>query len=106
MKRFFATLVLAGMLAGCTTLNAPTSASTLADAINLDTLAVRIADTYVTTGMPKAATLRTLSADADAVHTALKSLEADQAAGRPLSFAAFNAANAAFQAYTASQGIK
>lgn len=105
MKRTMVIPILVA-LAGCAMLNAPTSAGTLAEAINADTLAVRIADTYVQTGMPNAATLRTLAADADAVHAALKSLEADQAAGRPLNFAAFNAANAAFNSYRLSQGIK
>lgn len=100
---------LALSLASCNTasvLTAPVPVNTLAEAINLDTVAAHGVDIYVRTGMPNAATLKTLAADAEAVHTALKGLEAAQASGQPLSFAAFNAAYTAFQNYSASQGVK
>ena len=89
-----------------TTTASPKQANTLADAINLDTLANRAVTAYVKASNPSRATLLELQKDAAAVHDALVRLEQANAAHQNLTFAAVNAAYSTFYNYASSQGVK
>lgn len=82
-----------------------TQVTTLADAEQAATLVTKAVDLYVNSASPDRATLVELQALSNGVHAALTNLQAAQLAGGSLSFASFNAALAAFQAYASSQGI-
>lgn len=96
-----ATLLAAGCASG-----PPQTAASLATEIQAVTLATQAADTYVRLAHPDAATLVHLKTLNDAVHAALVAAEADQAAGRPLTLAALDAALAALSAYLAAHGAQ
>jgi uncharacterized protein YggE len=105
-------------LGGCTTLASgissvatslstasPTQVSTYADATIAADIATRTVDLAVQTGKLNKATLTELAALNDAVHAAWLDLKAANDAGKSLTFASFNAALSAFEAYRAAQGI-
>lgn len=111
-SRFAAGALIALSLSGCAQMASlfadagaattpPTIAqvSTLADAVQAATVATQAVDLYVNTAKPTPAMLKQLNADNEAVHSALKDLEAAQAAGQNLNFAAFNAALDAYNTY-------
>ena len=70
------------------------------------TLATKAADLYVTTGHPSRAVLIQIKSLSDGLHAALVTLERANADGKSLTFASFNAALQAFNAYATSAGIK
>jgi hypothetical protein len=119
MKRLaVVVLALSLGLGGCTTLAAwvgdiaqffssstPSQVSTLAAAVQADTLIATSIDTYVKTGVPSRAILLELQAIQKSLEAALSDLEAANTAGQSLDYAAFNAALAAFNSYATSQGI-
>lgn len=80
-------------------------ANTLAEAINLDTVAARAVTVYVQTGNPNRATLIQLQTDARIVHDALVTLEQANAAGMNLNFTVVNAAYRAFYDYAIGHGV-
>lgn len=86
-------------VAGCATANAPTSASTLAEAEQSATLATKAVDVYVNSASVNRADLLKIQQGNNVIHSALLTLEADRKAGTPLSFSAFNAAVASFNSY-------
>lgn len=117
MKRL-AMLAAVGLLAmsaaGCSSLTAAydsltnqtaSQVTTLADAEQAATLATKAVDVYVNSTTPDRATLTELKALNDGVHAALDNLLAAQAAGGSLTFASFNAALSAFDAYADSAGV-
>lgn len=85
--------------AGTTTANAPASVTTLVEAEQSAILVTKAVDVYVNTGSPNRATLLKLQQLSNTVHAALVSLEQANAENKPLVFASFNAAVAAFNAY-------
>lgn len=100
MTRFVA-LLAALALTACATAPAQSAAS-LAEVEQSATLATDAAKAVVDTGKLTPAQLAKVSALSDALHAAVDSLEADHAADRPLNFAAFNAAYAAWASYSAT----
>jgi hypothetical protein len=78
----------------------PVQVDTLAGAVTVAAAAERAATVYVETGHPTKAQLGQLDALRAGVHGTLAELEADQVHGQPLVFDAFNAALAAFKAFT------
>lgn len=83
----------------------PKQAATLAEALQVATLTTQAVDLYVTTASPSRATLVELQTLNEAVHTALVNLQAANAAGQSLAFAAFNEALSAFSAYATAKGV-
>jgi outer membrane lipoprotein SlyB len=118
MKRFaIVAICLAFSMSGCANIAAglsnvaatvagasPTQATTLGQAEQLATVATDAADVAVNTGKLPVATLKELAALNAAVHAAVTDLEAANAAGQSLNFAAFNAALQAFNAYKTANG--
>jgi hypothetical protein len=105
-------------LAGCTTVakdvvaiatslstSSPTQVTTYADATAAATLATKAVDVAVTSLKFDRGTLEELSALNDSVHAAWLDLKQANDAGRSLSFASFNAALDAFNAYATVKGI-
>ena len=92
-------------LAACATLSTTQNSnqvSTLADAIQADTLVNQIADTWIKTGHPTADQLSQAADLSSAVHSELVTLEKAQAAGQSLTFTAFNQALQALERYEAA----
>lgn len=107
---FLSLLCLATMLmSGCSTFTSasstPTSVTTVAAAIQADTLVTKAIDAYVLNGMPNRATLIELKALNDGLHKAVDALEAANSAGQPQALAVFNAALAAYNSYAATVGV-
>lgn len=117
MKHFLAGIacVAALALAGCGTLASgaasvaatvagpsPTQATTLGQAEQLATVATDLTKAYVDTASLSLAQLQQINALNDGLHTAITSLETANSQGQALSFAAFNAALAAFNSYKAT----
>lgn len=84
----------------------PSQVRTLAEALQAAKLATDAVDLYVRIGKPDRDIRNELRALNEAVHTAALSLEQDQAAGKSLTFGAFNAALDAFNAYATVKGVK
>ncbi len=80
----------------------PQQAKTLAEAEQLATVATDLTKTVVDTGKLSRAQLVQVSSYNDGVHSAVLSLEDANSKGQSLSFAAFNAALAAWNSYTAT----
>ena len=89
-------------LAGAAQGPIPGQATTLADALRLATVATDLTKAAVDTGRLTQSQLLKVNAANDGLHAALVDLEAENAQGHALSFASFNAALAAWNAYTAS----
>ena len=119
-QAFFAAAVLAvGLsLGGCTTVaseistiatNLSSSSSsdvtTLSDAILAATVVTKATDVAVQTGKLDKGTLTQIKALNNGLHAALTDLENANAQGKSLSFAAFNAALDAWNAYATVKGI-
>jgi len=120
MRHLFLTgcLSLAIATGGCTTLAqlggnigqsfsvaSPKQVGTLAAALAAAKLATDAVDLYVQVGNPDKATLTQLQQLNEGVHKALTDLQAANAAGQSLTFAAINEALAAFRAYAATKGV-
>lgn len=116
MKRFLtaAALSCALITTGCQTISglvqqtttaSPKQANTLADAINMDTLAVRTTTATIRVAKLDKATLTQIEAYRVAVHDQLVALEKADAAHQSLTFAAFNAAYGVFYNYATSKGV-
>lgn len=113
MRMLASMLLFAVMLSGCSSLTSltsasatPTSVSTVAAAIQADTLVTKSIDAYVLNGMPNRATLIELKALNDGLHKAVDALEAANSAGQPQALAVFNAALAAYNSYATTAGVK
>lgn len=83
----------------------PTQVRTLADAERVATLVTKAATVAVNTGKLTRAQLTQLDKLNEGVHAALSDLHQTQKEGGSLAYGAFNAALAAFNAYTTQQGI-
>lgn len=120
MKKFFtAALLCVPLLTGCTSIasmvssvatslssSTPTQVTTLADAVQAATLVTQATDTYINSGVTiSKAQLQEIAMLSDALHTALDALEAANAAGKSLDYAAFNAALEAYESYATNEGI-
>ncbi len=118
MKSVFLIVALALSLAGCTSMasgvatvatsmstSTPAQVNTFADATAAATLATRTVDLAVTSLKLDKATLKELQTLNEAVHAAWLPLKDAVDKGQSPSFAAFNAALAAYQSYRTSQGI-
>jgi len=105
-------------LGGCTTIAAgianvaatvtsstPMQVTTLGEAIQASDLLTKAADVAVNTGKLNKATLQEINALSDGLHAALVNLEAANAAGKNLDFAAFNAALSAYNAYLTANAV-
>jgi hypothetical protein len=92
---------IAATVAGST----PQQATTLAQAIQIADLVTKATDVAVNTGKLSRATLEEINALNDGVHAAIVNLEAANASGQSLNFAAFNAALQAFNAYTTANAV-
>lgn len=103
-------LLFAVMLSGCAALTsattAPASVTTVAEAVQADTLVTKSIDAYVLNGMPNRATLIELKALNDGLHKAVDALESSNATGQPQALAVFNAALAAYNSYATTAGVK
>jgi hypothetical protein len=99
-----ASLETAGNIGQSVSTASPTQARTLAEALQTATLCTDAVDLYVRTGNPSRAALDELNILNDRVHSMLLDLQAANTRGQSLSFAAFNAALQAFNAYYA--GVK
>lgn len=80
----------------------PNQVSDLSTAIRVADLVTKGADVIVNNVKLTRDQLTQLNAGSDGLHAALTKLEADNAANKGLDFSAFNAALAAYNAYTAS----
>ena len=111
-------LVAVFALSGCTTIasdvasvaqslssSTPSQVTTLADAVSAATLVTQAADIAVKSGKLDRATLLEVEGLNNAIHVALFNLEAANAAGQGLDFAAFNAALSAWNSYATVEGI-
>lgn len=118
MKRLIVVAALSLSLSGCVGLAAgvaniaatvtsstPQQVTTLGDAIQASTLLTRAVDLAVNTGKLPKPVLLEINALSDGLHAALISLESDNAAGKNLDFAAFNAALKAYNAYLTANAI-
>lgn len=116
--RFALAAVLVLGLGGCTTLGAtlgdlgqslststPSQVNTYGDATAAAALATRTVDLSVSTGKLDLPTLQELQTLNDGIHAAWLKIKAAKDAGQSLSFAAFNAALAAYQSYRTNEGI-
>lgn len=83
----------------------PDQATTYGDATAAADLATKTVDLAVRTGTLNRATLLELQSLNDALHAAWLQLKDANDKGQSLSFAAFNAALAAYQSYRTSQAI-
>lgn len=83
----------------------PSQVSTLAAAVQADTLIATAIDAYVKTGTPTRAILLELQMIQKSLEAALVDLEAANTAGQSLDFAAFNAAISAWNSFASSEGI-
>lgn len=83
----------------------PQQAKTLAEAINLDSLAVRTTTQVIRAVKLPPATLLQIEKYRDLVHAALVSWEQSSMAGQSAAQAAFNVAFATFVNYNSSKGI-
>jgi hypothetical protein len=80
----------------------PNQVSDLSDAIRVADLATKGSDVIVkSVHSLTRAQLEQLNAGSDSLHVAVDKLEADNAAGKALTFSSFNAALAAYNTYTA-----
>ena len=95
----------AANIAATVTGSTPHQVKTLAEAEQTATLVTKAVDLAVNTGKLPRATLVELNSLSDGLHAALGALQQANANGQALNFAAFNAALAAYNAYTTSQGI-
>lgn len=94
----------AGQIGQSLSTASPKQAATLADALQLATIATDAATVYVQTAKPSQAIKDEMSRLNEQVHTVLANLQAANARGESLTFAVFNEAYAAFMAYAASKG--
>ena len=85
--------------------NTPSQVTTLAQAVQVATLVTKAADVAVQTGKLDRPTLIEIGALSDALHSALQSLQAANSRGESLNYDAFNAALAAWNAYSTAKGI-
>ena len=83
----------------------PSQVTTLAEAEQAATLVTKAADVAVNTGKLNTGTLKEINALSDAVHAAIDDLEAANANGKSLNYAAFNAALKAYNAFMTSSAI-
>lgn len=97
-------------IAVSTTTATPSQAKTVADAIQLTTLAEKSLDVIVTSGVLSRPVLDELAILVPAVHNALKKVEAANSAGNSAltaaALAAFNEALKAFNIYKQANGVK
>lgn len=120
MKRALIALTLAAALGlgGCANLAAglanvatslssstPSQVTSLAEAQQAATLVTKGADAAVTSGKLNRATLLEINALSDGIHAAMGDLEAANAAGKSIDFAAFNAALSAYNSYMTANAI-
>lgn len=120
MKTFLVSVAFASVLAcgGCASVasfaanigaasssTTPTQVKTLAAAVQTATLVTKGADAAINAHHFSRPVLLEINALNDGVHTALTDLEAENAKGHNLDFAAFNAALAAYNKYMSSEGI-
>jgi hypothetical protein len=84
----------------------PTQATTLAEAIQGATLVTNAVDAYVNLGIADRGTLLQLQALSNGVHQALLELMQANKDKKSISYASFNAALKAFNAYTTTIGVK
>lgn len=125
MKHGMKMLVLAGalllaspLMAGCASIAAgvanvatslssssPTQVNTFAAATLAATVATKTVDLAVNTGKLNRSVLLQLQALNEGLHTAWLQLKAANDTDKSLSYASFNAALAAYQAYRTSEGI-
>ncbi len=111
-------LAFAAPLGGCTTVassvasvatslssSSPTQVTTFADATLAATAATNFADAAVASGKLDKGTLVQIRALNEGVHSAWVDLSNANAAGKSLSFASFNAALDAWNAYATVKGI-
>ena len=103
-------LAAAILLSGCATAASPTQPATLSEAEQAATLAEQTIDVYVTSGKASPAVVAELKLLVPPIHAALVSAEASNkagdAAGVTTGLAAFNEALAAYEAYSAAQGVQ
>lgn len=111
--RKLAALAFAGLLlAGCTTLNAltgassvPVSVTTYEGATTALDLVTKETDVAVNTVTLSKGTLQEIETLNDAVHAEWLKVKAQHDAGQPMTFDALNAAINAFTAYAAKNGV-
>lgn len=93
------TITTAGNIGQSVSVASPTQARTLAEALQAATLCTDAVDLYVRTGNPSRAVLDELNILNDRVHDTLVNLQTANMRGQSLTFAAFNEALQAFNAY-------